>query len=372
MREPPPLTAPPLHAPPRHAGAAVRPALSEPAQPPRAVPAPDQRAQRAAPSVQKPVAAGWTRHAAPERPPEPQPEPAPKPRQSRPARRREVAPSRLAYRMERLWLTPMFRVAMRYGMPVLLVALVLAVWLGNDARRAAMANQIAEWRLAIETRPEFMVSMLAVEGADPALDAAVRQVVGIELPKSSFHIDLDATRARVATLDAVKDVQVAVRSGGVLAVTITEREPALIWRQDSGTMALIDGDGKRVALILERADRADLPLVAGDGANRAAAEALALVKASGPLQKRLRGLVRIGERRWDMVLDRDQRIQLPQDNPVSALGRLIALDQAEDLLARDVKTVDLRLKTRPTLRLAPQALAQMRRAQGLETAESDL
>ena len=69
---------------------------------------------------------------------------------------------------------------------------------------------------------------------------------------------------------------------------------------------------------------------------------------------------------------RDQRIQLPQDNPVSALGRLIALDQAEDLLARDVKTVDLRLKTRPTLRLAPQALAQMRRAQGLETAESDL
>jgi hypothetical protein len=41
-------------------------------------------------------------------------------------------------------------------------------------------------------------------------------------------------------------------------------------------------------------------------------EALALVAAARPAVPRLRGLVRMGERRWDLVLDRDQRILLPE------------------------------------------------------------
>ena len=34
---------------------------------------------------------------------------------------------------------------------------------------------------------------------------------------------------------------------------------------------------------------------------------------------RVRGLERMGERRWDVVLDHGQRIMLPQDRPVPAL-----------------------------------------------------
>ena len=37
--------------------------------------------------------------------------------------RRDPAPSRWAYKMQRLWLTPAFRVFMRFGLPVLVVAL---------------------------------------------------------------------------------------------------------------------------------------------------------------------------------------------------------------------------------------------------------
>ena len=80
----------------------------------------------------------------------------------------------------------------------------------------------------------------------------------------------------------------------------------------------------------------------------------------------------MGERRWDIVLDRDQRILLPSDNPVRALERLLALDHAQDILARDLMAVDLRIDARPILRLTPFALNQIRRAQGLETVETEL
>ncbi|MEH7829425.1 cell division protein FtsQ/DivIB [Gemmobacter denitrificans] len=285
--------------------------------------------------------------------------------------RRDPAPTRMAYRMQRLWLTPLFRIAMRVGVPVLLISGAVALWLGDDARRAAVIAKVEELRTAVEQRPEFMVSVLQITGASPALDTAIRDLLAIRLPQSSFDLDLEAARARISALDAVASVSVQVKSGGVLAVGITERQPALIWRKGD-ELDLLDATGRRVAQILTRADRPDLPVVTGEGASLAAAEALQIVAAAGPLTPRLRGLVRVGERRWDLVLDRDQRILLPAAAPVRALERLLAFDKAEDLLNRDILTVDLRHPTRPTLRLAPFALKEMRRALGIETVENDL
>jgi len=208
-------------------------------------------------------------------------------------------------------------------------------------------------------------------GASPALDKAIRDRLGFALPVSSFDLDIDAAKTKIAALDAVAEVELRVAAGGVFEVAVTERRPALIWRQGE-ELELIDGAGRRVAMVLNRADRPDLPVIAGIGAGKAAPEALQIIAATGPLLPRMRGLVRMGERRWDLVLDRNQRILLPADNPVRALERLLALDKAEDLLKRDILTVDLRNAQRPTLRLAPHALKALRRAQGIETAESDL
>ena len=124
---------------------------------------------------------------------------------------------------------------------------------------------------------------------------------------------------------------------------------------------MIDAEGVQSGQILARADRLDLPLIAGDGAEEHIAEALEIFDAAGPLITRVRGLVRMGERRWDMVLDRDQRILLPGDRPVPALDRVIALNQAQDMLNRDVAVVDMRNAARPTLRMNEEAADAMRR-----------
>ena len=80
----------------------------------------------------------------------------------------------------------------------------------------------------------------------------------------------------------------------------------------------------------------------------------------------------MGDRRWDLVLDRNQKIMLPEQNAPAALERLIALDKAEDLLARDILTVDLRNEQRPVLRLSPYAMSERRNAMGIETSGSEL
>jgi cell division protein FtsQ len=268
--------------------------------------------------------------------------------------------------MQRLWLTPLFRVLVRFGLPVLVIGAVSGLVFYDDARRAALLQGAADLRQKFEQRPEFRISYVSIDGASPDLADAVRAKLALKLPQSSFDLDMDALQLKAEELDAVQEAQLRVRSGGVLQVVLTEREPALIWR-DEDRLVLLDATGHRVAGLAARADRADLPLVAGDGADIATPEALALLDAAGPIAARLRGLVRMGDRRWDLVLDRNQRILLPAENPVAALERLLALDQAEKLLDRDILAIDLRFEQRPVLRLAPFALGELRQAQGLTT-----
>ena len=279
--------------------------------------------------------------------------------------RRDPAPSRWAYRWQRLWLTPLFRVTVRVILPVALMAGTAGLWLADEGRRADMHAVYADLRDQFQNRPEFMVNLIEIDGASPVLAEAIRVGLALNLPQSSFAIDLEAARGRVETFDAVERADLRILAGGVLQVSVTERLPALVWRAPDGVW-LLDAGGHRVAQIGARSLRGDLPLIAGAGADAAVPEALALVEKAGPLLPRLRGLVRMGERRWDLVLDRDQRILLPETDPVRALDRLLALDQAEGILKRDITAVDLRLDTRPTLRLsadAAETLRQIRLAQ---------
>lgn len=285
--------------------------------------------------------------------------------------RRDPAPSKSAYRLQRLLLTPAIRAFLFRGLPVLLVLGAAATWFGQAPNREALTLQLTQLRADFEARPEFRVSLARVEGASDDLAAVVRAKLDLTLPMSSFEIDLDAARMRVEALDAVQKADLRVRAGGVLQVLITERQPVAVWRTEAG-LTLIDDTGHRVAGLMARTDRPDLPLIAGEGADLATPEALALIDAAGPLAARIRGLVRIGNRRWDLVLDRNQRVMLPEKNPVEALERLLALDHAQDLMNRDILTVDLRSDHRPTLRLTPHALAETRRAQGIEIVENEL
>lgn len=280
------------------------------------------------------------------------------------APRRDPAPSRLTYKVHRLWLTPLYRSLMRVGLPTFVILTAIGWYFADPSNRYAVAEKVDEVRRSIETRPEFMVRLMAVEGATPVVDTAIRELVPVEFPVSSFDLDLEVIQSQIAALDVIERADVRIRPGGVLEVAVAEREPALVWRAPN-SIELIDATGHRVATVTERRARADLPLIAGPGADGAAPEALALLRAAAPLADRLRGLVRVGERRWDVWLSGSQVIQLPEQNPVSALEQVLALDQAQDLLARDVSHIDMRNPQRPTLRLLPQAVEEMRQIRSL-------
>lgn len=282
--------------------------------------------------------------------------------------RPDPAPSRLKYRMERLMLTPLFRLLLRFGVPCLLTFGIASWWLSVDENRMKIIDTYSDLRSQVESRPEFMVNMMAVDGASDLVADGIRQMLPLDFPISSFDLDLEAMRATVVSLDPVKAARLYVRQGNVLQVDVVERIPVVLWRNEQG-LQLLDDEGYLVGPAFVRADWPELPLIVGDGADAYVTEALDLIAAAEPLSARLRGLVRMGERRWDVVLDREQRILLPETDAVQALERVIAIDQAVDMLERDLMAVDLRLPQRPTLRMTDGAVQELHRIRAIEAGE---
>ena len=249
---------------------------------------------------------------------------------------------------------------LRVGVPIILIAIIGTSWFSHEENRTALTTKVEEVKQSFATRPQFMVQSVDITGVDAALTAELADILPAAFPISSFDLDLEVLRQEVEALDAVRSARVRVAQGGALEVKVNPRVPVALWR-DGAILRLIDADGVQSGTVLARADRLDLPLIAGDGAEQIIDEALTLYAGAGPLRERVRGLVRMGERRWDIVLDRDQRILLPGEGAVAAFDRIVALNQAQDMLKRDVAVVDMRNASRPTLRMSEEAAIVLRR-----------
>lgn len=262
----------------------------------------------------------------------------------------DPAPSRAKYKMQRLWLTPMVRAAVRTGVPVLTLIAIGLYCLTNDNLRARFTQTLEEARANIQSRPEFQVDLMKIDGASEQLASMIRKDLGLKFPLNSFELDLPKVKDKIEQMDAVKSASLFLRSGGLLEVQIEQRIPVVLWRTGP-ELEMLDVNGERAGVLSSRLDRLDLPLIAGEAAEEHIEEALELYAMAEPIVGRLRGLRRMGMRRWDMILDRGQIIQLPEQNPTEALNRVLALNAAQKILARDVVTVDMRDATRPILRL---------------------
>ncbi len=289
--------------------------------------------------------------------PETQPE-------ARPEARKGPGPSKLSYRLSRAWAKPIVRNAALVYLP--LVALAIAGWrvAAHDGWRGMIEARIVSVVEQIASRPEFAVRGFAVFGGSDELQADVRRAVDIQPGMSSLKLDVEELRHRVEALGAVERATVQFDPQGTLRITVVERIAAVLFRRNDEVLVILDKGGVEIGPAGRRADHPELPVILGAGAQDRVGEVIALLGGAPDIVPRLRAFVRVGERRWNLVLDRDMLVKLPETGSVEALSRIMALHYGEELLDRDIAVIDMRLPGRPTLRMKPEAAEtyQIRRA----------
>lgn len=222
-------------------------------------------------------------------------------------------------------------------------------WAVKTGLPAAFAHNVSDSFYAFTVRHGYSVQSLYLDGRSRTSMADIEKALDIKKGDPILRLSLDEVRARLERIESVRFATVERELPGALYVHIVEREPVALW-QHSGKIALVDDNGA-VMNDLDVSAYQNLPLIVGNGAPPHVAELLAMLAMEPALAKRFTAATRVGERRWNIRLDNGIEVRLPEENPHVAWKTLATLEEKQQLLTRDVKVIDLRLKDRLFIRL---------------------
>ena len=180
-----------------------------------------------------------------------------------------------------------------------------------------------------------------------------------QLGGSMFYFDVTKAREQLLENPWVEQATIRKVYPDTIVVDVMEKTPLALWKLEEA-VNLISANGT----IISRANQshAVLPQVVGDGANQAAPEFLQMMAHYPDLASRSKAYVRVGERRWNLVMRDGARVLLPEQGWQQALQRLEDMQKTHSILDRELLQLDMRLPDRMAIKLDP-ASAEARRTQ---------
>jgi cell division protein FtsQ len=235
---------------------------------------------------------------------------------------------------------------------VLVVLLVGAGYTGIIMSRSpegvAMLAEAADRALAASAALGLVVSEINVEGRETTDAATILAALAADRGTPILAVSPSRAKQQLESLPWVRSASIERRLPGTLIVRLSERHPLAVWQHD-GRLELIDQRGE-VIPVKDLSRFARLPTVVGERAAGHAAALLDLLGREPELGARVSAAVRVDNRRWNVRIDNAIDVLLPEHDLPGAWARLAALERQNNLLKRDVRTVDMRLPDRLVLR----------------------
>lgn len=214
------------------------------------------------------------------------------------------------------------------------------LWLWSSGGMVTALTKVRSAVIGESARLGLVVDEILLEGRYHTSKRALQHAVGLKRGDAMFGFDPNVMHARLAALPWVREATIQRRLPGTIHIRINERRPTALWQRD-GRLALIDDEGVIITETGLGRYRGYL-IVVGEDAPAQAATLIELLAAEPGLARRVNAAVRVGKRRWNLELNGDIRVRLPEANPHRAWHRLARLQREHRLLARDVRTIDLR------------------------------
>ena len=136
--------------------------------------------------------------------------------------------------------------------------------------------------------------------------------INLEEGQPIFSISLDEIKEDLENLNWVKEASIERHLPSTIHIKIIEKEPAAIW-QNKGHLALIDYDGTVISKE-HLSDFKNLPIVVGEDANLYVGKVIKTLSSKPDLFKKISAVIRIGGRRWNVKMDNNVEILLPEEN----------------------------------------------------------
>lgn len=259
-----------------------------------------------------------------------------------------------------------FQVWLRRSGIVLAVG-VFTIWVGAWLHFSDSFTKATDWTrqktLSVSSDMGFSVENILVEGrvySDPEI---LRAIINVQKGDPLFSFNPTEAKELVERISWIRTAHVERRLPDTIYIQIQERKPLALWQEDK-KLRLIDNQGEYIATEGMKRFK-DLVVVRGKGAKENARNLIENLSAESLLYERTKTAKFIEERRWDLSLDENIQVKLPEEDLGLAMRRLALAQEEDGLLDKDIVTIDLREADRIVVRTRPGAVQEYKA--GLKT-----
>ncbi len=254
------------------------------------------------------------------------------------------------------WAGPAMRIS-RTAAPLLLLAAVGGwAWAGGQA--AMLVSLVTDKFMHASTDAGLSVGEVFVQGRKRTAKADMLAALGVQRGSPILAFDPHAARLALEQIPWVAEARVERRLPDTIFVAIKERKPMALWQHDR-QLRLVDADG--VVLTDEDLSRwPNLPMLVGADAPARGPDLLRQLAVEPTIAERVEAAVLVAGRRWNLQLKNGVEVRLPEHEVPEALHQLALIQQTNQVLDKDVVSIDLRMPDRLAIQTSAMA-ADLRR-----------
>jgi cell division protein FtsQ len=210
---------------------------------------------------------------------------------------------------------------------------------GNNIRddlRALLNDQASDFG--------FTLRKVTIHGQNNTQAEYILSSLNLDQGTPIFSINLNQLRLLLEENDWVQHAVVARKLPDALYIGLIERKAIAIW-QNNNNVSLIDSEGHSIK-VKDIKPFNHLLYVVGSDANLHAEDLITLLSTNDALKSRVISAVRYGQRRWNLLLEDNVTVSLPENNAGKAWQYLIDLNSQKKLFGAGLKNIDLRDENR--------------------------
>lgn len=218
---------------------------------------------------------------------------------------------------------------------------------------------LATWSKATEQKLDtllvdagLVVETIDVIGEVVAHEDDILLAAGVNEGEALLSIDIEETVGRIEAHTWIKEATIRRDFSGDVLINVKEHVPAALWQVENKLWVVSDEGVQITDQQLEYF--AHLPMISGKGAEKELEVLINAIASNEILFERVETATWVGGRRWDLILKNGIKIMMPETDLDEAWKNLSDLDQTDQLLARNILTVDFRVKDKTVVRLTPE------------------
>jgi cell division protein FtsQ len=265
-------------------------------------------------------------------------------------RRRSFERKQKAKRLFNIWFfSKMKRTKILLG--VLLIGSISAVPVFYEYKylESQLRGKLIEASGDISKTVGLTVKEVIVEGRSKTKKSALLQALQVSEGDNILAINITEMKDRINKLPWIKSARIERHFPNKISLTLFERTPMARW-QTNRMLKLIDVNGD-VIPIVDLTRFSNLPIIIGKNAPKIAGQILNTLSNEPHLFRRVKSLTLVSDRRWDVQLDNQINVHLPEKNPGKAWAHLATVEEGHNIFGDQVQGIDMRLENQLIIKI---------------------